>query len=409
MTRRITVVTSGHLATCPRMLKAADAFHGAGYDVRVISTSQTPWAMAADRAVKARRGWRWHVIAHDRASAPLRWMASGVRQRTSEAIARRALAAAPYPIVVAAFSRMHAELVRAILRERSDFIYGGTSGALSAVAEAARRSGTAFALDLEDFHCGEHAPTEWGTLRNELAAVVIENAIAGARFVTSGSAAIGNACEQRFGIRPLTINNVFPLPASPTPSGARDLRLYWFSQTIGTGRGLEEFVRAAGLAKLRGELHLRGALANGYLPGLEALAARTAPALRLVHHGPGDPDHLVDSCRAFDVGLSLEPGHTPNNALSLSNKALTYPLAGLAMAITDTPGQHPLAADLGSDALVYAPGQVERLAEGLARWERTPALLRRAKDAAWHAARARWHWEHPLEREQLLSAVEAAA
>jgi hypothetical protein len=79
------------------------------------------------------------------------------------------------------------------------------------------------------------------------------------------------------------------------------------------------------------------------------------------------------------------------------------------MVVTDTPGQRPLADDLGTDAIVYAPGEIERLADGLTRWAGDRRALARAKTASWEAARRRWHWEHPLERDQLLSAIEAAA
>jgi len=408
--RRVTVVTAGHLATCPRMLKAADALHGAGYDVRVVSTSQTAWAAAADRELKARRAWRWTVIPHDRATAAARWLTSGVRQRLAELMVRGAVRSAPQRVVTAAFSRMHAELVRAILREPADFIYGGTSGALGAVAEAARRSGVPFALDFEDFHCGEHGATPWGTLRNELAARVMTDAARDASFVTAGSAAIGRACEHRLGIRPVVINNVFSLNDAPTTRAAADaVRFYWFSQTVGAGRGLEDVIAATGQARLRAELHLRGRAAAGYLDALRARAAAVAPALEVIHHSPADPDSLVNGCRAFDIGLSLEPGHTVNNALSLSNKTLTYPLAGLAMVVTDTPGQRPVADDLGADAVVYAPGQIDRLADGLGTWAGNRRALRHAQEASWEAARRRWHWEHPLERESFLSSVEAAA
>jgi hypothetical protein len=408
MKTRVAIVTSGHLATCPRMVKAADALHAAGCRVRVISTSQTPWAAEADRRVHGRRGWRWDVIAYDRRSAPLRWAISGVRHRAGHALARAIGTAGPRSWSLAAFSRLHHDIVAAILRETQDVIYGGTSGALAAVAEAGRRSGTPFALDFEDFHCGEHAPGSAGSYRDVVADNVMRDALRGASFVTVASAAIGRACDARFGVRTIPVNNVFPLPGPPGREDAGPLRLYWFSQTIGPDRGIEDVVRAAGLARIAAELHVRGVPAAGYLDALEALARSVAPTLRLVHHAPDDPDRLVDGCRAFDVGLALEPGHTINNALSLSNKALTYPLAGLAMVITDTPGQQALAADLGADAIVYAPGDIHPLADGLARWDANRAVLRRARDASWNAARVRWHWEHPLERERFLAAMAAA-
>ena len=243
-----------------------------------------------------------------------------------------------------------------------------------------------------------------------MAARVIADAVRGASFVTAGSAAIGRACEARFGISPLTINNVFPLPDAPVyADSGKDLRLYWFSQTVGAGRGLEEVIAAAGLVRLRAELHLRGNADGEYVGALQALGARTAPSLRIVHHAPEPPDQLVAGCRAFDVGLALEQGQPLNRALGLPNKTLTYPLAGLAMIVTDTPGQRPLATDLGDDAIVYAPGKIDRLADGLSRWAGDRRAVARAREASWDAARRRWHWEHPLERDQFLSAVERAA
>jgi hypothetical protein len=410
MPRRVTVVTAGHLATCPRMLKAADAFHAAGYDIRVISTSQTPWAVRADRELYARRAWRWEVIDYGREAAPARWLMTGARFRAAQALARSLGPRRPLSIAVHAFSRVHSELVRAILREPQDLIYGGTTGAIAAIAEASRISGTPCGVDFEDFHCGEHEPDAHGALLNDLAAQIMGRVVGQATFVTAGSTAIADACAQRFGVTPIAINNVFPLPAEPAvAAGEGPLRLYWFSQTIGRGRGLEDVVRAAGTARIECELHLRGVPANGYVATLQHLAAMTAPRLHLVVHPPADPDSMVDVCRGFDVGISAEQGRVANNALSLSNKALTYPLAGLALALTDTPGQRPLAHDLGGDAIVYTPGDVAQLADGLARWASDRAALRRAGVAAWEAARRRWHWEHPLERDALLYAAARAA
>ena len=63
---RVTVVTSGHLSTCPRMLKSADALSADGYDVRVIVTRHEPWATETDRDVAARRTWTAEPISYRR-------------------------------------------------------------------------------------------------------------------------------------------------------------------------------------------------------------------------------------------------------------------------------------------------------------------------------------------------------
>lgn len=410
MARRITIVTAGHLATCPRMLKAADTLHEAGYDVKVISTSQTPWAIDADRRLNARRGWRWQCIPYDRATAPWRWFVTGFRSRGSQAIARMPGCSRAKWVMAPAFSRLHAELVRAIVGGRQDFIYGGTSGAVAAVAEASRRTGTPCAVDFEDFHCGEHGPAAGRAERDRLADAIMADVVRQAAFITAGSVAIARACEERFGVPAIAINNVFPLPTEPGGGGGGGpLRLYWFGQTIGPGRGLEDVVRAAGTAGVPCELHLRGVAIAAYASELDILRRTVAPRLKVTWHGPIDPDAMVESCRGFDVGLALETGHTLNRALCLTNKALTYPLAGLAMVLTRTPGQQVLIDHLGGDAVSYAPAQFEDLAAGLARWHEDRPALHCAREASWKAACTRWRWDHPLERDALLAAVRAAA
>jgi glycosyltransferase involved in cell wall biosynthesis len=97
-----------------------------------------------------------------------------------------------------------------------------------------------------------------------------------------------------------------------------------------------------------------------------------------------------------------------NRQLCLTNKAFTYILAGLAVAISDTPGQHDLAIDLGDGAALVPTGDPRALAAAFARWSADPAALDRAKRTAWRAAVRRWHWEHSDERGRLLACVRQA-
>jgi len=118
---------------------------------------------------------------------------------------------------------------------------------------------------------------------------------------------------------------------------------------------------------------------------------------------------MIDLCRPYDIGLSPEEGRTLNRELCLGNKALTYILGGLAVVLTDTAGQRQFACELGEGALRYKPGDVASLAAGLKRWAHDRAALRRAREAAWNAARNRWHWEHRHEKGALIAAVEGVA
>ena len=387
------------------MLKAADAFHEAGYRVRLISTRTAGWTTAADEEAAASRGWQWRVVNYDRGEAPATWLRSGARYKAARAFASLGTPV-PLPVAIAAFARVHREVVSAILEEPADLIYGGTTGAIAAVAEAGRRSGSAFAVDFEDFHCAEHEASADG-LSNDLAAQVMRAAADGAAFVTAGSAAIARASRDELGIPAVPINNVFPLPASAPRrrDGGDAFSAYWFSQTIGAGRGLKAIVRALGATARPASLVLRGCAVPGFVEALIALARTAAPRLDIRVMPPVAPGRMVDACRAFDVGVAAEPGRVRNNALALSNKATTYPLAGLPVLITNTLGQRPLADDLGEGALLFAPGDHEALAEQLLPLMTDRDRLARAGEASWQAARRRWHWDHELERGALLAEV----
>jgi glycosyltransferase involved in cell wall biosynthesis len=408
---RVTVVTSGHLSTCPRMLKSADALAAEGYDLRVIATRHEPWATETDRDVASRRSWKADVIDYRRGDSGLTYWWSGARYRAARAAAAAFGAArVPMAVVSRAFGRVHPELVRAILADPGDLIYGGTTGALAAIAEAARRSGTPYGVDLEDFHRGETSGPD-AALVDALSARVERGVTRGAAFVTTASEAIASAYEERDGLRASVINNTFPLPAQPPDVTRVDparLRVYWFSQTIGPGRGLEDAVVGLGRAGIAAHLALRGRPQPGYLDALTALGAAHAPRVEIAHLPPAPPDAMVDLARGYDVGLALEQLTPLNRRLCLTNKAFTYILAGMAVAITDTPGQHALGADLGRAAALVPAGDADALARAFARWAADPAELDCAKRTAWNAATRRWHWEHELERGRLLALVREA-
>lgn len=400
--KRIAVITAGHLSTCPRMLKAADALAEEGHDVHVVSTRSTDWATVADETLRQRRAdlWRWSVVDYSKRGAPWTYFSSGVRQR----LARNASRRRPSPSFAQAsiaVARVHKELVRAALATGAHFFYGGTVGGIGATFETARRCGREYALDLEDFYSGDHPdePEVVGLIER------VETEVLGrARFLTTASQGIADAYRSRYGVEPVTIHNTFPLPtATPELHPRGDvLKLYWFSQTIGRGRGLEDVVEALRLANIPAELHLRGNPDTDSLLQLETFVSTNVPKLRVVSHAPAPPDEMVLRLADYDVGLATEQVSSVNRQICLTNKALTYMLGGLALVMTETAGQRPLIEELGEDAVSYTPGDVDSLAKGLKRLATDRVFLERCRRASWEAAKRRWHWDHVEERGRLV-------
>jgi glycosyltransferase involved in cell wall biosynthesis len=221
---------------------------------------------------------------------------------------------------------------------------------------------------------------------------------------------IADAYAEKYGVRPRAIHNTFSLDL-PDPVESLDgvpLRFYWFSQTLGAGRGLEDFIRAAALANIVGELHLRAGVKQPYLDSLMRFARDAAPALTIRLHEPGGPDAMVHLSRGYDLGLSGEEPTVWNRRICLGNKIFTYLAAGVPVLLSATPAQTALGRDLGKAAIVYESGDVAGLAERLSCLARDAGARVRARQAARQAALRRWHWEHPEDRGALIDAVRAA-
>jgi hypothetical protein len=389
------------------MLKAADALHGAGYHVRVVSTTHTSWATVADRAVMATRDWAWTAVDYSRSSARALQVRTGARFRAAQAVATAAgPSRVPFSMAVRAYSRAHTEIVDAVTAEKADFVYGGTTGALAAVAEAAARLGVPYGLDLEDFHSAEQSGPD-GVLPSALAERIERRVLPGASCLTTSSPMIAEAYLEKYGVRPIPVHNTFSISVADagTPPDPAVLRLYWFSQTLGPGRGLEDVVRAIGQAGGVAELHLRARPMPSYVETLESLRRGTAPSLALVHHDPAAPDEMVPLAQGYDAGLSCEDSMVANRRLCLGNKIFTYLAAGVPVILSRTPAQVALARDLGPAAFVYECGDVAGLAVVLRRLRDEDGAREHSRSAAREAAERRWHWEHPADRGALLAEI----
>ena len=184
-----------------------------------------------------------------------------------------------------------------------------------------------------------------------------------------------------------SVLNVFPLSQAPSRSlkgrNGNALSVYWFSQTIGPGRGLELVIKAMGQTKSRVTLSIRGSDFLGYSAHLKTLAhdVGVADAISFLPSAP--PDQMARLAAQHDVGLASELSTPPNRAISLTNKVFTYLLAGIPVLLSNTPAQRGLAVELGEAAQVVdlrAPGMV---AASLDLWATNPQTLSVAKSTAW--------------------------
>lgn len=406
MTGRICLVTTGQPSTNPRLVKEADALVAGGYDVRVVGAHWADWADRTDAQLMTGRAWSVHVIDWRRERAPwLFW-----KTRVRHFLARRTHG---MPVVGEAFSgaavsRLTPELEVAATARPADLYIAHNLGALPAAAAAARRHGGRLGFDAEDYHRGQFP--EQATAERAVVRATEERYLPGCDYVTAASPGIAAAYAALCRTPPVVVLNVFPLadrPATPVRRSEGPFRLYWFSQTIGGDRGLEDVIGAMGaLAEHPIELHVRGAWQAGYAATLKAVArAAGVPWDRIISHEPAPPGDMVRLAADADVGVAVETGRTVNNDVALSNKVFTYLLAGVPVLASATSAQAALARDLGDAAKLAPVGDTTALAAALRGWIERPGELTTARRAAWHLGATRYNWD--VEQERFLSAARA--
>lgn len=406
MTTRSCLVTTGQPSTNPRLVKEADALAEAGFDVQVIGAHWAEWADAFDARLLSTRTWQCRLVDWRRGTAPGTFWKSRARHRLAGVAAARLDGDA---MLAAALSRVTPELIRAALATKADLYIAHNLGALPAAAAAAEYHQARLGFDAEDFHSGGFSDDEASA--RALTQRAERRWLPRCHYMTAASPLIADRYAAVWGGQPVCLLNVFPLsarPASPRPSPPDGpLRLYWFSQTIGANRGLEDVIRAMGRFD-RGaiELYLRGAWQPGFRETLQRIASEEGldPA-RIVSLPPADPDEMVRLAAEFDAGLASETGITVNNEIALSNKIFTYLLAGIAVVATRTMGQRPVIDRLGPAAIGYDAGDVDALTLALRSWTSNRSQLADARRHSWALATSTFNWD--VEKPRFLELVDS--
>lgn len=395
---RICLIGVTHVSHNPRLLREADSLSAAGHDVRVVSPSFTPELDRRDERQLERRQWRHEKVDY----LPLGLIGRarsvvirGRRRGASELYQRfggRRLAEYSYAAALP-------ELRRQASVEPADWFIAHTQAALPIAAAAVRRWNARLGFDCEDLL------SEYGTDPGDIARQIEATYLRDCDYVSAPSQNIADRLQRDYDIEsPVVLYNFFPLHLatgmlSPVQrSSSPVIRLHWFSQTIGPGRGIEEAIEACGMLDESFELHLRGNPSAGFDTALEALASQHQVKLKL--YPQIEHDELIRSMDQFDVGLALERSENVGAALTVSNKIGSYLLAGLAIAATDTPGQREILEQIPAAGFLYRSGTPALLAEGLQRWVNDRNALRESQQAAWDAARSQFCWD--IEERKLL-------
>ena len=397
----ILILTSGPLCRNPRALKEATSLGDAGFDVTVMTVANLLRFEAYDAEIL--KSAKFRKIALDHVSRGGIKGARALASRLGTWLARHAArigVQSPQALgPAAALGRMaraySADLT--IVHTEMPFCIG--CGLI--------KRGRRVAADFEDWHSRDLLPQTRRRAPCALFAMPSANLFSGPRT---------RALPPTQWRPPSTRSSAEPCPwSSPIRFPSRRSRqrksqvdppsLFWFSQTIGPGRGLELFISAWKNTVCASRLTLLGDVDATYKEKLiNRLPAERRDHLRFLPVTP--PSVLPTEIARHDVGLALELDFPTSKNCTISNKILQYLNAGVAVLASDTIGQIEVLTRAPGVGIIATLSQTTELAAKLDALLSDRQRLAAMGKAARRAAEDIYCWEREAPR--LVAAAESA-
>ncbi|MBC6112156.1 hypothetical protein ACFOG5_10755 [Pedobacter fastidiosus] len=403
---KVVLITSGQPSVNPRLVKEADALSEAGYDVVVIYQYYNDWATVLDQKLLETKLWKAILVS----GAPQKNKFRYLKSRFIHKIAKKITAWTNFKLNFSLLSigRETTSLISESEKNQADLYIAHNLAALPAAVIAAKKNKAKCGFDAEDFHRNEVSNSE-NDFDVKLKTKIENRFLNQIDYLTTSSDQIGLAYQSIYpNLNPLTILNVFP-PAkiAPKEKGYNGLKLFWFSQTVGKGRGLEDVFKAlAELNELDIELHLLG----NYDLEIQLYFKKFGGDFGFDHkkitfHSPISSDDIVSFASSFDIGLATETGNPRNRDLCLTNKLFTYLSAGLAIILTDTMAQKAFMKKYSDVGSIYPIDDYESLKDIISLYYNNRILLKETQINSLDLANSVLNWE--TEKSKFLSLVKS--
>lgn len=386
--KKIVFITSGQPSLNPRLVKEADTLADAGYTVTVLYMYWNAWGANFDKELIASKKWKAISVGGDPEYKNIIYLLSRVIYKLAQTINRKTKGRFLASIAI---TRASYFLIREAKIHAADLYIGHNLGALPATVYAAKINKKPCGFDAEDFHRYENSNNDNNA--NVILKTRLENKyIPQLNYLTTSSPQIAMAYRQIFvDIKPTDLLNVFPKSNCTVMDTNGPLRLFWFSQTIGPNRGLDDVITALQtLDRTCFELHLLGDQSPGTADFINTII-NSDIAVKL--HAPIHPDKIIPFANQFDIGLALENKIPINRDICLTNKIFTYMQAGLAIIASDTTAQKAFINNNPTIGHLYPAGDPKALADILSNFYKNGTSLLKAKKESLRLSHERYNWE----------------
>jgi glycosyltransferase involved in cell wall biosynthesis len=394
--KHILLLTPGQPSTNPRLVKEAKSLDAAGYHVTVLYGHCANWADSYDELIiNANPNIEWIQAAGNPDNKKFTYYLSKVSFRIFSFLSN--LLPQSIAINTLSINRASFFLKQTAMHIKADVYRAHSLCTLAIAVKAAAKNKAKASIDFEDHFSGQW--TEHSKHYN-IAKKLEDHFIPGIQFSTSASPLIHAAYARQYQLNDIVVNNVFSSMfavdvVQPFVNGDV-LKLFWFSQTIGPGRGIEEVIEAMGSTNDKKlQLTLLGSCSNDMKAHFLSIAKRSGLEVSQINFIKATSEaELFNIASQHHIGLALEINDTLNRRICLTNKLFTYLLSGLAVIATDTPAQKLFISSYPGIGKCYEQGEVSKLAAILKYHLENPDALNGQRLAALELGKNRFNWEN---------------
>lgn len=406
---RITLITSGQPSLNPRLVKEADALCDNGYKVTIIYQYWNKWGTALDEKFLLNKSWEAILAGGTPNAKKLTFWHTRLRNKFYTLISRHI--SMKFGLAENAVGRSNYLLFKAALHTNADLYIGHNLAALPIAVKAAKKNNAKCGFDAEDFHRHEISD-DINSKHYQLAKFIEDKYLTQVDYFTAASPLIAAQYQKNYpNLKPIVINNVFSIDFLEKVSDKRkcnELKLFWFSQTIGKGRGIEDAITAIALLKRKHiNVSLLGNIDDEHLIYFKNIAKELGLLNdQLIFIKPISPDEIFELANDYDIGLALEEYIPYNRNICLTNKIFTYLTAGLAIIASETLAQKEFVSTYPKIGKTYPIGDVNALAKLISKFDEDRAFLHQTKLESSALAKEKMNWE--IESNKFIELIENA-
>ncbi|MGC1631113.1 MAG: hypothetical protein WA749_03270 [Gelidibacter sp.] len=393
--KTICIFTQSPLSQAPRVVKEANVYAEANFEVTVYALWYHKELLEKDQSLL-------HPKIHYKAGINLLdgHSLKSKKIRLSRKIGRE-LVKYLHIETIAALGYDYHNYLKLLKNENAD-LYIGHEEMSMALAEALIKKGHQVAFDFEDWHSRDLLPKDRAYRPLKLLTRLEHYLLEKARYAYTTSHSMATAMANTYNTKvPQVIYNSFSYKERRIIDGIQIDRpnfskpsLYWFSQVISAGRGLELLFDALKQTKTPLQLHLRGKITVAYH---QFLKDNTPNHVQLFVHEVVPYHQLISRIAEHDLGIAFEETTPESRNLTITNKVFHYLQSGIGILATETKGQKEVG-NIAPDAICVVDRSAKAIALKIEEIISDKELLERMKKSSWDAGQQEFSFEKEAEK-----------